>query len=77
MLEIAKIVSQISEVGIELDDLNKDNIVIYNDQNAMIGSMRIKILYDERDREYDKLLRNITSLPNGNKCFWSTEKLKA
>ena len=49
MTEIAKLVSRTSEVGIDLDDLNRDSIII-STENSYPAPLFVKILFDERDR---------------------------
>lgn len=39
-------------MGIELEDLIPSNILLYHVDNYF----RIKILYDEREKKYDKIL---------------------
>ncbi len=55
----------------DIDDFNLNNILIYKSKEKM----KIKILNDEREKFYEKILEGYGLAYYRMKIFWSAEKI--
>jgi hypothetical protein len=58
-------------IGMDIDDFNLNNILIYKSKEKM----KIKILNDEREKFYEKILEGYGLAYYRMKIFWSAEKI--